>query len=77
MWTAKQARKFAEESIYKDEIRAIDQAIINATGCGDMQTIFYNRISDYAKNRLEELGYQVTIGESSWTDSGYVTYIEW
>jgi len=74
---AKQARKLAEESIYKDEIRAIDQVIIRAVDCGDMQTIFYDRISDYAKNRLEELGYQVTIGESSWTDSGYVTYIEW
>ena len=75
MWTAKQARELAEESTYKDEIRAIDQEIINAIDHGDMQTIFYNRISDYAKNRLEGLGYQVTIGECSWTDNGYATRI--
>jgi len=77
MWTAKQARKLAEESIYKDEIRAIDQVIIRAVDCGDMQTIFYDRISDYAKNKLEGLGYQVTIGECSWTDNGYATRISW
>lgn len=77
MWTAKQARKLAEESAYKNEIRAIDQVIIRAVDCGDMQTIFYNRISDYVKNRLEGLGYQVTIGECSWTDNGYATRISW
>ena len=57
MWTAKQARELAEESAYKNEIHAIDQVIIRAVDCGDMQTIFYDRISNYAKNKLEGLGY--------------------
>lgn len=77
MWTAEQARKVTKESRYKDEIHAIDQTIINATGCGDMQTIFYDRISDYVKDKLEGLGYQVTIQESPWTDNGYITKISW
>lgn len=77
MWTAKQAREFAEESAYKNEIRAIDQVIIRAVDCGDMQTIFYDRISNYAKNKLEGLGYRVTIVECSWIDSGYITKISW
>lgn len=77
MWTAKQARELAEESVYKDEIRAIDQVIIRAVDCGDMQTIFYDRISNYAKNKLEGLGYRVTIEECSWTDNGYATRISW
>ena len=77
MWTAKQAHELAEESVYRNEIHAIDQAIINAIDCGDMQTIFYDRISNYAKNKLEGLGYQVTIGECSWTDNGYTTKISW
>lgn len=77
MWTAKQAHELAEESVYRNEIHAIDQAIINAIDCGDMQTIFYDRISNYAKNELEGLGYQVTIGECSWTDNGYITKISW
>jgi len=77
MWTAKQARELAEESAYKNEIHAIDQVIIRAVDCGDMQTIFYNRISDYVKNRLEGLGYQVTIGKCSWIDNGYATRINW
>lgn len=77
MWTAKQARELAEESVYKDEIHAIDQVIIDAVVGGNTQTIFYDRISDYAKNRLEKLGYQVTIGECSWIDNGYATKISW
>ena len=77
MWTAKQARELAEESTYKDEIRAIDQVIIRAVDCGDMQTIFYDRISNYAKNKLEGLGYRVTIGKCSWIDNGYATRISW
>ncbi len=77
LMTAKQAHELAEESVYRNEIHAIDQAIINAIDCGDMQTIFYDRISNYAKNKLEGLGYQVTIGECSWTDNGYTTKISW
>ena len=77
MWTAKQAREFAEESTYKDEIHAIDQVIIDAVVGGNTQTIFYDRISDYAKNKLEGLGYRVTIEECSWTDNGYATRISW
>ena len=77
MWTAKQARELAEESTYKDEIHAIDQVIIDAVVGGNTQTIFYDRISDYVKNRLEKLGYQVTIEECSWTDNGYATRISW
>ena len=77
MWTAKQARELAEESVYKDEIHAIDQVIIDAVVGGNTQTIFYDRISDYAKNKLEGLGYRVTIEECSWTDNGYATRISW
>ena len=77
MWTAKQARELAEESTYKDEIHAIDQVIIDAVVGGNMQTIFYDRISNYAKNKLEGLGYRVTIEECSWTDNGYATRISW
>lgn len=77
MWTAKQARELAEESAYKNEIHAIDQAIIRAVDCGNTQTIFYDRISDYAKNKLEKLGYRVTIEECSWIDNGYATRISW
>jgi hypothetical protein len=71
MWTAKQARELAEESVYKDEIHAIDQVIIDAVVGGNTQTIFYDRISDYVKNRLEKLGYQVTI------EKCYATKISW
>lgn len=77
MWTAQQARELAEESVYKDEIHAIDQVIIDAVVGGNTQTIFYDRISDYAKNRLEGLGYRVTIEECSWIDNGYATRINW
>lgn len=51
--------------------------IIDAVVGGNTQTIFYDRISDYVKNRLEKLGYQVTIEECSWIDNGYATRINW
>ena len=51
--------------------------IIDAVVGGNTQTIFYDRISDYAKNKLEKLGYQVTIGKCSWIDNGYATKISW
>ena len=77
MWTAKQARELAEESAYKDEIHAINQVIIRAVDCGDTQTIFCDRISGYARNKLEGLGYRVTIVECPWTNNGYATRISW
>ena len=77
MWTAKQAHELAEESVYRNEIHAIDQVIIDAVVGGNTQTIFYDRISNYTKNKLEGLGYQVTIEECSWIDNGYATRISW
>lgn len=77
MWTAEQARELVEESAHKNEIHAIDQVIIDAVVGGNTQTIFYDRISDYVKNRLEKLGYQVTIEKCSWIDNGYATRISW
>lgn len=51
--------------------------IIDAVVGGNTQTVFYDRISDYAKNKLEKMGYRVTIEECSWTDNGYATRISW
>ena len=42
-----------------------------------MSCEYYDMLSPFVKDTFEDLGYTIDTDSSSWTDSGYVTYITW
>ncbi len=74
MWTAEQARKVAEECDYLEEINIFDHQIRKAVLDGRTETYYFRKMSQYVKDRFEDLGYTIKIGK---TDSGYITFIYW
>lgn len=58
MWTAEDARKFAEETKYQDEIDLIDREIVKAVNKGLTSCWCRIELSPYVGERLEKLGYK-------------------
>lgn len=77
MWTAEQARKVAKEYKYLEEIQEFDHQILEAVNQGNTNTYYYRKMSQYVKDRFEDLGYTIKIGESPESEDGYITFIYW
>lgn len=77
MWTAEEARKVAEQYKYLEEIREFDHQILESVNNGLTETYYYRKMSQYVKDRFEDLGYTIKISESPESDDGYITFIYW
>lgn len=77
MWTAEQARKIAEQYKYLEEIQEFDHQILEAVNQGNTYVYYYKKMSQYVKDRFEDLGYTIKISESPESDDGYITFIYW
>ena len=73
----KKAREYSMIYRYKDEIEAVNNKIGEAVVKGEMSCEYYDMLSPFVKDTFEDLGYTIDTDSSSWTDSGYVTYITW
>ena len=77
MWTAEQARKIAKEYEYLEETNIFDHQIREAVNQGETCTYYFKKMSQYVKDRFEDLGYTIKIGEYPESDDGYITFIYW
>lgn len=77
LYSAKKAREYSIIYRYKDEIEAVNNKIGEAVLKGETLCEYYDMLSPFVKNTFEDLGYTINTYSSSWTDNGYVTYIEW
>lgn len=77
MWTAEQARKVAEEYKYLEEIQVFDYQVREAVNSGLTETYYFKKMSQYIKDRFEDLGYTIKVAESPESDDGYITFIYW
>ena len=77
LYSAKKAREYSMAYRYKDEIEAVNNKIVEAVVKGETSCEYYNLPSFFVEDTFKDLGYIVTVNETSWTDSGYTTYISW
>lgn len=77
LYSAKKAREYSTIYRYKDEIEAVNNKIGEAVVKGETWCKYYDELSPFVKNTFEDLGYTISTSSSSWTDSGYITYISW
>lgn len=75
--SAKMAREYSMEYHFKDEINEITNKINEAILKGETSCEYYDVLSSFVGDMLKKLGYTVHDDDSSWTDSGFITYIEW
>lgn len=75
--SAKTARKLSMENLYKDEIEKVNEKINEAIHGGQTSCEYYDTLSSFVEETFTDLGYTITIISSSWTDSGFVTFIYW
>lgn len=77
LYSAKKAREYSTIYRYKDEIEAVNNKIGEAVVEGETSCEYYDELSPFVKSTFEDLGYIISTTLSSWTDSGYTTYISW
>ncbi len=77
LYSAEKAREYSMIYRYKDEIETVNNKIGEAVVKGETSCEYYDELSPFVKSTFEDLGYTITTHSSSWTDSGYVTYIIW
>lgn len=77
LYSAKKAREYSMAYRYKGEIEAVNNKIKEAVIKGETSCEYYNLLSFFVEDTFKDLGYIVTVNETSWTDSGYTTYISW
>ena len=77
LYSAKKAREYSMEYRYKDEIEAVNNKIGEAVVKGETSCEYYDVISSFVEDTFKDLGYIISTNETSWTDSGYTTYINW
>lgn len=77
LYSAKKAREYSMIYRFKDEIDEIADKINEAVLKGETSCEYYDMLSPFVKSTFEDLGYTIDTDSSSWTDSGYVTYIKW
>lgn len=77
LYSAKKAREYSIMYRYKDEIEAVNKKIGEAVVKGETSCEYYDTFSPFVKSTFEDLGYTISTTLSSWTDSGFTTYIKW
>ena len=77
LYSAKKAREYSIIYRYKDEIEAVNNKIGEAVLKGETLCDYPYMLAPCVQCTFEDLGYTINTYSSSWTDSGYVTYIEW
>ena len=77
LYSAKKAREYSMRYRYKDEIDEIADKISEAVLKGETSCEYYDVLSSFVRDTLKRLGYTVYDVDSSWTDSGFITYIKW
>lgn len=77
LYSAKKAREYSMIYRFKDEIDEIADKINEAVLKGETSCEYYDELSSFVKSTFEDLGYTISTTLSSWTDSGYITYIMW
>lgn len=77
LYSAEKAREYSMVYRYKDEIEAVNKKIGEAVVKGETLCEYYDELSPFVKSTFEDLGYIISTHSSSWTDSGYITYIQW
>lgn len=78
MLTAKEAcelSKSNKESAISEELRNLESLILRATSKGNFHAYLYDKISNSAKEILEDSGYSVDIQYTQ--RDGYSVYISW
>lgn len=77
LYSAEKAREYSMIYRYKDEIEAVNNKIGEAVIKGETSCEYYDELSSFVKSTFEDLGYTINTNSSSWTDSGFTTYIKW
>lgn len=77
LYSAKKAREYSMVYRYKDEIETVNNKIEEAVVKGETSCKYYDELSPFVKSTFEDLGYAISTISSSWTDSGFITYITW
>ena len=77
LYSAKKVREYSMVYHYKDEIEAVNNKIKEAVVKGETSCKYYDDLSSFVKSTFEDLGYTISTNSSSWTDSGFITYIMW
>ena len=77
LYTAEKAREYSMKYRYKDEIEDVNEKINEAVLKGETSCEYYDLLSSFVEDTFKDLGYTISVKETSWTDSGYTTYISW
>lgn len=77
LYNAKTAREYSMIYRFKDEIDEIVDKIDEAVFKGETSCEYYDLLSSFVEDTFKDLGYTVYTNETSWTNSGYTTYISW
>lgn len=77
LYNAQTAREYSMIYRYKDEIENVNEKINGAVLKGETSCEYYDVLSSFVGDTLKKLGYTVYDDDSSWTDSGFITYISW
>lgn len=77
LYSAKKAREYSMIYRYKDEVETVNNKIEEAVVKGGTSCKYYDELSPFVKSTLEDFGYTISTISSSWTDSGFITYITW
>lgn len=77
LYSAEKAREYSMKYRYKDEIEDVNEKINEAVLKGETSCEYYDLLSSFVEDTFKDLGYTVSVNETSWTDSGYTTYISW
>lgn len=77
LYNAKTAREYSMIYRFKDEIDEIADKIGEAVRKGETACEYYDLLSSFVEDTFKDLGYTIYANETSWTDSGYTTYISW
>ena len=77
LYNAQTAREYSMIYRFKDELDEIADKIGEAVLKGETSCEYYDVLSSFVGDTLKRLGYTVHDNDSSWTDSGFITYIEW
>ncbi len=77
LYSAEKAREYSMKYRYKDEIEDVNEKINEAVLKGETSCEYYNLLSSFVEDTFKDLGYTISVNETSWTDSGYIIYISW
>lgn len=73
LYSAKKAREYSMAYRFEAVNNKIGEAVVK----GETSCEYYDVISSFVEDTFKNLGYIISTNETSWTDSGYTTYINW